>query len=294
MQIRTVFAFLGCTACVDEPVSLGELDSELGCVATKIEAFSSDEDEGRLVFSPNGKLAMFHRLVDGRQTIMESHLQNGQWSPPAVASFSGQWDEIDPYIDFDGKTVFFSSFRPVPGATAPRGDADIWKVTKTASGWSAATLVPDVNTTSMELFPSTTIDGALFFNSERPGGPGAWDIYRAKPRAGGYHAPVPLPGNVNSAIWEFNPSPTPFGKVLAFASLDPDPAAPYSDVFFSVKTGTTYSHRIPAGDCVNTVEEEYHPTLDVARGRLIFVRNDPFSPFYPNGDFYEARITLRD
>ena len=299
LLLRSVpLTLLGLTACVVDPAEeVAEVEtasSELGCVATKLEAFSSAADEGRLVFSPDGRTALFHRLIEGRQTIMESHRILGSWSPPQIASFSGVWDEIDPYIAWDGRTVYFSSFRPVPGTIEPRGDADLWKVTKTATGWSAPVHLPDVNTTSMELFASTTLDGTLYFNSERPGS-AAWDIYTAKPRAGGrYHMPTRLAGAVNTAIWEFNPSPGPFGQLLAFASLDPDPAAPYADVFFSVRTAAGFGDRIDAGPCINTVEEEYHPTLDVLRGRLVFVRNDPFSPNYPQGDFYEARLTLSE
>jgi hypothetical protein len=282
----------GCIGAGDPVAEVETAVSELGCTATKLEAFSSDADEGRLVFSPDGKLALFHRFVDGRLAIMESRRVAGAWTTPVVAGFSTDaWFDSDPFIGYDGKTVLFSSDRPRPGASDARPDTDLWQTKRTASGgWTAPTLLPDVNTDSMELFPSTTLDGTLYFNSQRPGAE-AWDIFVAKRRHGGYHAPQRLPGDVNTAIWEFNPSPGPFGVLLAFASLDPDPAAPYSDVFFSVRIGGEYSERIAAGACVNTVEEEYHPTLDLARGRLVFVRNDPFSPSYPQGDLYEVPLT---
>jgi len=40
----------------------------------------------------------------------------------------------------------------------------------------------------------------LYFNSDRPGGIGAWDIYSAK------------------RDWEYNPSLTPDGQTIVFAS----------------------------------------------------------------------------
>jgi hypothetical protein len=279
-----------CVGADDPELELETAVSELACTATKLEAFSSAEDEGRLVFSPDGKVALFHRGVPN-QRIMESRKVGGTWTPPVTVPFSGTYSDNDPFIAHDGRTVFFSSNRPRPGETEPHADTDIWKVTRSASGtWSTPVHVPDVNTDSFELFPSTTADGTLYFNSQRPGAE-AWDIFIAEPRGGGrYHAPVRLPGDVNTAIWEFNPSPSATGLLLAFASLDPDPAAPYSDVFFSVWLGDGYSERVPAGTCVNSVEEEYHPTLDLRRGRLIFVRNDPFSPSYPQGDFYSISL----
>jgi len=109
-------------------------------------------------------------------------------------------------------------------------------------GWSEPEhLGPEVNTDYMELFPSTTDDGALYFNSDRPTGAGAWDLYRAMPARGGFRPAAPLTGGVNTALWEFNASPQPSGAMLAFASLDPDPAAPYSDVFFSTRVGAGYA-----------------------------------------------------
>ena len=162
---------------------------------------------------------------------------------------------------------------------------------RTGAGWGAPIYVADVNTKDMELFPSTTADGTLYFNSQRPGGAGAWDIYAARKHGAGFYPPQPLPGSVNTAIWEYNPSPSPGGLLLAFASLDPDPAAPYSDLFFSVKRHGAYEPRIAAGACVNTVLEEFHPTLDLARHRLLFVRSDPFTiPCVPNGDFHEVSL----
>jgi hypothetical protein len=249
--------------------------------------FSTDADEGRLVFSTDGNSAYFHRVNDGGVlTIMESHNGPGGWSAPIPAAFSSGYDELDPFVTEDDQTLYYASYRPVAGPT-PRGDADLWKVVRTVAGWSAPIhLGPRVNSESMELFPSTSRDGALYFNSDRPGGAGAWDIYRAAPAWWGFHQATPLPGEVNTAIWEFNPSPSPGGRVLAFASLDPDPAAPFSDVFYSRRQYGQFSARIDAGPCVNTEAPEYHPTLDWPRRRLVFVRFDPVT----GGDFYEVKL----
>ncbi|HWM87758.1 MAG TPA: hypothetical protein VNO33_18015 [Kofleriaceae bacterium] len=281
-------------ACVDDgSAEVEDAVAELGsrCQATRLEpgVFSTDADEGRLVFSADGRHAYFHRTVDAGLRILESHRSHGVWSEPALVSFSSGHDEFDPFITLDGRTIYYTSFQPVPGAPTPRGDGDIWKVERTGSGWSAPIHVAEVNSEFNEFFPSTSLDGTLYFNSDRPGGPGAWDLYSARPRRGGFRAPQPLAGAVNTEIWEFNPSPSPGGTLLAFASLDPDPAAPYSDIFFALRLGGEYSPGVNAGRCVNTELEEYHPTLDLARARLVFVRRDPFNPV-TEGDFYEVRL----
>lgn len=288
---------VGCADPNPEPEPEENLEvavAELGwsCTAKKLEpgVFSTGADEGRIVFSLDGRDAYFHRTVDGVFTLFESHRHAGAWSTPTPLLSSG-FGEEDPFLTLDGRTLYFSSFRPIPGATAPRGDADIWKVERAGAGWGAPIYLADINTEDMELFASVTADGTLYFNSQRPGGAGAWDIYAARKRGAGFFPPQPLPGSVNTAIWEYNPSLSPGGLLLAFGSLDPDPAAPYSDIFFSVKRHGAYEPRIAAGPCVNTVLEEFHPTLDVARHRLVFVRSDPFKvPYVPDGDFYEVDL----
>jgi hypothetical protein len=284
-----------CAITSPETIDLETAVSEIGghhCTATKVEpgVFSTAADEGRLVFSLDGRDAYFHRVIPGLgERLFESHRSGGTWSTPTQVSFASGFTEFDPFISLDGNTLYYVSFRPVPGTVLPRGDGDLWKVSRTATGWGTPTYLADINTEAQEFFPSLTADGTLYFNSDRPGGPGAWDLYTARRQGAGFRTPTPLRGGVNTAIWEFNPSPSPLGTLLAFASLDPDPAAPYSDVFFAIRIGAEYSARVDAGPCVNTLGEEYHPTLDVARNRLIFVRRDPTDPTF-NGDFYQVPL----
>lgn len=284
---------LSLAACVGSgPPELEAAVAELSqspCVARKLEAFSSDADEGRLVFSVDGRSAYFHRAGPTGPVIMESHRSGGAWSTAVPVSFSSGFVEFDPFLSIDGRTLYYTSFRPVTG-TDGRPDGDLWKVARTATGWGTPVhLGPEVNTDANEFFPSVTADGTLYFNSDRPGGVGAWDIYRARRAGAGFAAAAPIPGEVNSDIWEYNPSLSPGGHFLAFGSLDPDPAAPWADIFFAVRLGSGFSERVNAGPCINTDLEEYHPTVDWARNRLVFVRNNPFAP--PDGDFYEVPLT---
>ena len=260
--------------------------SASGCQATKITAFSTDADEGRLVYSTDGRAAYFHRATATGPKIFESYRHGGTWSEPTMVPFSTEHVEFDPFISIDGRTLYYTSFRSLSGTEA-RPDGDLWKVARTASGWGTPVhLGPEINTDANEFFPSVTADGTLYFNSDRPGGVGAWDLYRARRNGAGFRPAALLPGEVNTDIWEFNPSLTPGGSFLAFGSLDPDPAAPYSDVFFSLRLGGSYSERVNAGPCINTEIEEYHPTVDWPRGRLLFVRWTPET----QGDLYEVSL----
>ncbi len=266
--------------------AMSELSSP-SCKATKMADFDFAGDKGRLVFSVDGQLALFHRASDtfGLE-IVESRRVNGRWTAPERVAFASPYTEFDPFISIDGRSVYYTSFRPLTGTDA-RPDGDIWRVERTRSGWGTPQRLDDtVNTADNEFFPSVTADGTLYFNSPRAVGVGVWDLWRAKRNGTTFRAAELVPGNVNTAIWEYNPSLTPGGSVLAFGSLDPDPAAPFSDVFLSVRINGEYTRGVNAGPCVNTELEEYHPTLDWARGRLIFVRRNVEG----NGEFFEVKL----
>lgn len=257
------------------------------CRAKPLAAFNTPGDEGRLVFSPDGKHAMWHResAAYGIE-IVESRLVGGTWTPAQRVPFASPYTEFDPFIALDGRTVFYTSFRPTTAGGEQRPDGDIWRTRRTLAGtWTAPErLGANINTDANEFFPSQTADGTLLWNSDRPDGIGAWDLWRTRDITSSSAELVP--GDVNTDIWEYNTSPTPLGSLLAFGSLDPDPDAPYSDVFFSLRLFGEYSAGINAGPCINTALEEYHPTIDWARGRVIFVRRN----LDTNGDFYEAPL----
>jgi hypothetical protein len=281
------------TACAGAaPPELAAAVDELSaapCRVEKLTTWSTAGDEGRLVFSPDGRWAMFHREGPAGLELAESRrLPGGGWTPPTRPAFASDFLEFDPFIALDGSTVYYTSFRPTTPDGAGRPDGDLWRVRRTATGWTTPEhLGPTVNTDANEFFPSVTADGTLYWNSDRQDGVGAWDLWRAPRTGAGFGAAAPLPGDLNTAIWEFNPTLTPGGRLLALGSLDPDPAAPYSDVFFSLRIGGAYSAAVDAGPCVNTELEEYHPTIDWARNRLIFVRRNPDT----SGDFYAVPLT---
>jgi WD40-like Beta Propeller Repeat len=92
-----------------EPVVFGE-----GVISTGDYGLNS-------AFTPDGKTIYFTKqsggnLVAGRlAVIVFSQFRKGKWQMPEVASFSGQYDDYDPFVTADGAKLFFSSDRPAPG-----------------------------------------------------------------------------------------------------------------------------------------------------------------------------------
>jgi hemolysin III len=76
----------------------------------------------------------------------------------------------DPVLSQDGKVLYFESSRPLQAA-GPEMDWEIWTVDRTVNGWSPQRrLDSPVNTQAMEVYPSITGNGALYFSSSRPVG----------------------------------------------------------------------------------------------------------------------------
>ena len=89
---------------------------------------STGDDESHPAFTPDGKTLYFLKNDPSfnHWTIVVSHEQNGKWSTPEVAPFSGQFSDADPFITLDGQRFFFISTRPVNGKA--KEDTDIWMI----------------------------------------------------------------------------------------------------------------------------------------------------------------------
>ena len=110
-------------------------------------------------FTPDGNTVYFSKSDPGfnRITIVRSHRQQGRWTTPEVAPFSGLWKDTDPFVSPDGSKLFFISNRPTDGTRVPRKDYDIWYVERadhSENDWGEARhLEGPVNTEGFELYP---------------------------------------------------------------------------------------------------------------------------------------------
>ena len=118
---------------------------------------STAEYESHSQFTPDGKQLYFVKSTPNFSfwTIARSRFENGKWTAPEVAPFSGQYSDADPFITADGSRLFFISNRPAPGKT--NRDLDIWVMEKTSTGWSEPRNPGSpVNSPGNEWFPTAT------------------------------------------------------------------------------------------------------------------------------------------
>ena len=253
---------------------------------------STDREEYHITFTPDGDTAYWSVSdqffpISKQATIVWSVRTGGAWSAPQVASFSGVYSDIDPFITPDGSRLFFSSIRTVDGQE--RSDADLWVVDRDGAGWGEPQhLGSAVNSPTDELYASVDADGVLYFASERSGGYGGWDIYRSRLTDGAYGAPENLGEAINGELWEFNPFITPDGRTLIFTGLNQPDGYGLGDLYASVIKAGEWQPRKNLGDRINSELDDYHPSLSPDRKILYFVRHS-YEPWVP-GDIYHVPV----
>ncbi|MFD0749366.1 hypothetical protein ACFQZS_04375 [Mucilaginibacter calamicampi] len=171
--------------------------------------------------SPSGN-ELFFTLQQPRfisSTILYMRKENGKWSNPMVAPFSGKYRDLEAAFSPDGNTVYFSSDRPLKAGETKK-DFDIWKVKRLADGKYAEpeNLGSTVNSAKDEFFPSVTKTGDLYFTVQAAYGKGSEDIVECKLTDKGYLAPVSLPEDINTKFDEFNAFIDPDGQFIIFTS----------------------------------------------------------------------------
>lgn len=182
---------------------------------------SSDRFESHPAFDPRNGDIYFVRSSPQFQgwRILTSHCEASGWSPPAEPPFAGDGVEADPWFTPDGAHLYFISSRSTDGVK--RKDMDLWRVDRDARGhWGRPERLPaPVNSGGNEWFPRPARDGWLYFGSDRAGGLGKTDIWRARERGGRWTVENAGPA-LNTAQDEYEPLPSPDGKSMILMAAD--------------------------------------------------------------------------
>ncbi len=199
----------------DPPGSESEFFAD-GVIANAYPGFHTS-----LVFTPDGSELYFQaKLVADGSTdwvIVESHLESGFWTEPALASFSehGLRDDA-PHISPDGNKLFFISRRPLETG-GKGGKENIWVGRRCADGWAEPRPLPPVRNDKSLIGWQLSVDSEynLYFGLAEPGYDNG-DIYWSPYVDGEYTEPQRLGRAINGPDYEASPFIAPDGSYLIF------------------------------------------------------------------------------
>lgn len=184
---------------------------------------SSPANDGSPTFSPDGNTLFFTRSAANWTVILESHKTGGQWSKPTLAPFSGEWPDSSPALSPDGTFLVFQSTRPAtpltvkpaPGQPIPGIVSNLWRVDRTATGWTAPVRLPDaVNIGPAIWKPSIALNGNLYFTVIDKGHK---RIYLSTFENGAYQTAQPLPFS-DGTTGDVDPEIAPDESFLIFCA----------------------------------------------------------------------------
>lgn len=199
-------------------------------------------------------------------TLYESKKQNGSWLTPNVLPFSGTYNDrgarFYPALD----AVLFSSDRPLEGESEA-GDFNLWIAVHDGEAWMEPEAMFATNSEAEDFHGSVSGNGSIYFASNRDGGEGRSDLYKAVLHSNGYEIEA-LGAPVNTSMSESDVFVSENEDYIIFARTDDPNGLGGDDLFISFAQGDGWSEPQNLGPEANGADYEYG--AEVSRdGRLL-------------------------
>ena len=238
-----------------------------GVVPWVPEGISSDRFESHPAFDPRNGDLYFVRSTPSFSgwRIFTSHCGADGWSMPQPPPFAGDGVEADPWFTSDGRSLYFISTRSTDGIR--REDLDLWRVDRDGDGnWGKPLRLPEpLNSTGREWFPRLAADGWLYFGSDRSGGIGKTDIWRARlAKNGGWQVENAGPA-LNTTADEYEALPSPDGSFMILMTGD--------GLYRSDYARGAWQPRVRLSDAINANGSEVGAMFSPSGRSLLFARD---------------------
>jgi len=196
---------------------------------------------------------------------------------PIIAPGSSAF--TSPSVSTDGLSYYADAW--LTGEYGGYGGPDIWVSTRETihADWTGGFLGPPINSSYGEANPEISADGlTLFFDSDRPGGRGDWDIWFSTRATtdGPWSEPVNLGPTINGPYWDVHSSVSKDGLSLFFCSTRPDGYGD-RDIWFSTRATTNdlWSEPENLGPIVNSPSWDSGPDISSDGLKLFFDSERP-------------------
>jgi len=242
---------------------------------------STGMSESAITVSPDGKEIFYTVHAGNSETIITTRFENGRWTAPEVAPFSGKYLDGFPAMHPDGSRLFFHSYRPLDGGSPIADVVNIWFVEKKGAVWSEPKPIgPPINGDGFVCCPSVTKTGTIYYSKKTKDG--GERIYRSRLVNGQYAEPEELPRQVNRDKEQYHAVISPDESYLIL---------PRDKYLVSFRDEHDHwSDLIPLGDVVNTMRSGGCPSLS-SDGKYFFFTSYPQVKW---NKFFEKRHTYKD
>lgn len=221
-------------------------------------------------FTPDGKTFFYTSDIPNHGIIAFTEMnEDGTWSSPAVAPFSGAHSEYDPIFSPDGKRLYFSSTRPTE-LYENKSKSNIWWVDKQGDAWGDPTLIPlaeqDV------YYSSLTRTGDIYFNIWSNG-----KLFKASPEGDSFQVDtlsdiLHTQGNIG------DPFVSPEENYIIFRGYGEDSFG-QADLFISFRINGEWTTRQNLGEPINSKDLEICPYVTPDGQFFIFASRRLQSPY---------------
>jgi len=223
------------------------------------------------VFNQKGDKVIFARCSDDFSTcaMLESEFKNGQWQQPITMPFSGEYLDADPYFDQSFQNLYYISKRPISPGGKETKNVNLWRVAKKDGEWQEPEYLKDISSPDMDLYPSITSNGDLYFPSFRDN---KRQMYVAKANGKGFDKPTPLSTEMFGKEGQIGDSVVlPDGNTIIFSMRRHDSVGK-GDLYVSHKIDGNWTVAKSLGEKVNSADHEFTPIVSPDGQYLFFTR----------------------
>jgi len=211
--------------------------------------------------------------LEEKSVILRISKKDGKWNKVEIASFSGKYRDLEPFLSPDNLKLFFVSNRPLTKQGELK-DVDIWFVERTSitSDWSEPKNIgAPINTEADEFYPSVAKNGNLYFTSVGHNAMGEDDIFVSEYKNGKYSKPLALKGGVNTKSYEYNSFISPNEEYLIFGGYNRQDGLGSGDLYISFKNDdNTWTRAKNMGDKINSKFMDFCPFVTQSGTQIYF------------------------
>jgi hypothetical protein len=236
-------------------------------------------------FTKDGHTVFFTKATVnwGYIAIFTSTEKHFEWSTPEPVPFTGTYRDTDPFVSADGRRLYFSSDRPLPGKPYVEYDYHLFYVPLDGHkpGSDPIPVKVPLPAGVHISYPTFAANGDLYFSSVDSLHDS--DIYCARFQDGAYQMPERLAFN-DPKFFDLDPVVSSDESFLIFSSLGRKGFGSL-DLWISFREGDDWSTPLNMGPKVNTAGADGAPGLSPDNKKLYFCsyRENSPRPVYQDG-----------